>query len=87
MSRVGREFVRHILPQIIKPIRTLWNEMIGFVFLCLAAVPIPRAFRDYRQYAETGEGLFRVVLSALFITLMAVFGIHSFLRARKIARS
>jgi len=87
MSRVGREFVRHILPQIIKPIRTLWNEMIGFVFLCLAAVPIPRAFRDYRQYTETGEGLFRVVLSALFITLMAVFGIHSFLRARKIARS
>ena len=87
MSRVGREFVRHIVPQIIKPIRTLWNEMIGFVFLCLAAVPIPRTFRDYRQYTETGEGLFRVVLSALFITLMAVFGIHSFLRARKIARS
>lgn len=87
MSRVGREFVRHILPQIIKPIRTLWNEMIGFVFLCLAAVPIPRTVRDYRQYTETGDGLFRIVLSALFITLMAGFGIHSFLRARKIARS
>jgi len=74
------------LPQIIRPIRTLWNEMIGFVFLCLAVVPIPRTFRDYRQYTETGEGLFRVVLSSLFITLMAGFGIHSFLRARKIAR-
>ena len=63
MARIGREFIRHILPQIIRPIRTLWNEMIGFVFLCLAVVPIPRTFRDYRQYTETGEGLFRVVLS------------------------
>ncbi len=86
MSRVGREFVRHILPQIIKPIRTLWNEMIGFVFLCLAAVPIPRTFRHWREYSETGDGLFRLALSLIFITLMAAFGIHSFLRARKIAR-
>jgi len=87
MSRVGREFVRHILPQIIKPIRTLWNEMIGFVFLCLAAVPIPRTFRQWREYSETGDGVFRLAMSLVFITLMAGFGIHSFLRARKIARS
>jgi hypothetical protein len=86
MSRVGREFVRHILPQIIKPIRTLWNEMIGFVFLCLAAVPIPRTFRQWREYSDTGDGLFRLGMSLVFITLMATFGIHSFLRARKIAR-
>ncbi len=87
MSRVGREFVRHILPQIIKPIRALWNEMIGFVFLCLAVVPIPRTYRGYRQFSETGEGLFPLVVSAIFIAVMAAFGIHSFLRARKIARS
>ena len=87
MFRLGREFVRHVLPQIIKPIRTLWNEMIGFVFLCLAAVPIPRTYRGYRQYTETGEGLFPLVVSAIFITIMAAFGLHSFLRARKIARS
>ena len=87
MSRIGREFVRHILPQIIKPIRTLWNEMIGFVFVCLAAVPIPRTFRQWREYGETGDGVFRLALSIVFITLMAMFGIHSFLRARKIARS
>ena len=87
MSRVGREFVRHILPQIIKPIRTLWNEVIGFVFLSLAAFPIPRTIRHWQEYDETGQGLFRVVLSVLFISMMAVFGIHSFLRARKISRS
>ncbi len=87
MFRVGREFLRYVVPQVIKPLRTLWNELIAFVFFCLAAAPLPRAFRDWRNYTETGEGLFRVVLSAVFIILMAAFGIHSFLRARKIARS
>ena len=87
MQRVGREFFRHVVPQILKPIRALWNEMIGFVFLCLAAVPIPRAYRDWHEYSETGQGLFRLAISVFFIAMMAVFGIHSFLRARKISRS
>jgi hypothetical protein len=87
MSRIGREFFRHVVPQIIKPVRTLWNEMIGFVFLCLAAVPVPRTFRQWRQFDETGDGLFQLALSVAFIVLMASFGIHSFWRARKIARS
>ncbi len=87
MFRIGREFFRHVVPQIIKPVRTLWNEMIGFVFLCLAAVPIPRTIRQWRQFAETGDGFFQLALSVAFIVLMASFGIHSFWRARKIARS
>lgn len=87
MFALGREFLRHVLPQIVKPIRALWNEVIGFVFLALAAIPIPRTFRTWREFTETGEGLFRLVLSGLFIFLMASFGIHSFLRARKISRS
>ena len=87
MSRVGREFVRHVIPQIIKPIRSLWNEMIGFVFVCLAAVPIPRTYRHWREYSETGDGLFRLGLSVIFIVLMGWFGVSSFWRARKISRS
>jgi len=87
MQRLGREFVRHIVPQIIRPIRALWNEVIGFLFLSLAVLPIPRTFRNWQEYSETGAGLFRLALSLFFITLMAGFGIHSFFRARKISRS
>jgi hypothetical protein len=87
MSRVGREFFRHVVPQIVKPIRTLWNEMIGFVFLCLAAVPIPRTYRQWRQYDTSGDGLFPLLLSLSFIVIMGSFGLHSFFRARKISRS
>ena len=87
MANIGREFVRHVLPQIIKPMRALWNEMIGFVFLALAAIPIPRTFRMWQEFDQTSEGLFKLVLSGFFIAIMAVFGVHSFLRARRITRS
>ncbi len=87
MLRVVGQFLHHVVPQVIKPIRTLWNELIGFLFLCLAAIPVPRTIRHLQDYNETGQGLFRVVLSLFFITMMAVFGIQSFLRARKISRS
>ncbi|HSB14156.1 MAG TPA: hypothetical protein VLE22_06830 [Bryobacteraceae bacterium] len=87
MANIGREFVRHVLPKILKPMRALWNEMIGFVFLALAAIPVPRTFRMWQEYDEAGEGLFKIVLSGIFIAIMAVFGVHSFLRARRITRS
>jgi hypothetical protein len=82
-----RQFLRHVLPGVLKPLRALWNEVIGFVFLALAAIPVPRALRSWQEFNETGEGLFRVVLSAVFIGIMAWFGVTSFLRARKISRS
>ena len=87
MFKLGREFIRHVLPQVIKPAHALWNEILGFIFLCLAAVPLPRTLSYWRQYRETGEGLFRLALSLCFIVVMAAFGIQSFLRARKISRS
>jgi hypothetical protein len=76
-----------VVPQIIKPLRALWNEVIGFVFLALAVMPIPRTYRVWREYIESGEGLVRLAFSLVFIVMMASFGIHSMLRARKISRS
>jgi hypothetical protein len=34
----GREFTKHIVPAILKPARTLWNQVIGFLFLSFAAI-------------------------------------------------
>jgi len=87
MFRILGEFARHVLPQVIKPIRSLWNELIGFLFLCLAVIPVPRTIRHWQDYSQTGQGLFRLVLWLFFISMMALFGVQSFLRARKISRS
>ena len=87
MFALAREFARHVVPQILKPLRTMWNQVIGFVFLCFALIQLPAAVRTWRQYNETGEGLVRLVVSALFILIMASFGVTSFLKARKVSRS
>ena len=87
MASMVREFVRHVVPQILKPLRALWNEVIGFVFIALAVLPVPRTYRTWREFEESGEGLVRLGFSLVFIVMMACFGIHSFWRARKISRS
>ena len=38
-----RQFFSYVIPAILRPLRTLWIEVIGFVFLGLAALAIPRA--------------------------------------------
>ncbi len=81
--------ISHILPGVIKPLRVLWNEIIGFVFFALAVWAAPSSIRAYREFAQSGDtdSLFRVVLAAVFSLLMLWFGVTSFLRARKIGRS
>jgi hypothetical protein len=90
--RSGREFVKYVVPAILKPARTLWNEVIGFVFMCLGVMFGFRAARLYLDFsrgtAETASAnLGRFVLAAFCTLLMLYFGVTSFLRARKISRS
>ena len=81
--RHGREFVKHVVPAVVKPARTLWNEVIGFLFLCLAVI---FGFAGVRSYFAH-ETVLKLVLSGFFTLVMAGFGISSFRRARKISRS
>jgi hypothetical protein len=85
-SKAGR-FLEHVVPGVVRPLRVLWNEIIGFVFLCLAAWAVPSAIRNVRSMQTEQGSMGRVVLSLGFLGLMAYFGISSFLRARKISRS
>jgi hypothetical protein len=86
MGRLIQKFLAHVLPNVIRPLQALWNQLIGFIFLVLAAWAIPSAIRYLRQYKGDGESLFGVVLSLSFAVLMTYFGISSFLRARRISR-
>jgi hypothetical protein len=85
-SKVGR-FLEHVVPGVVRPLRVLWNEIIGFVFLCLAAWAVPSAIRNVRSLPTAQGSMGRVALSFGFLALMAYFAISSFLRARKISRS
>lgn len=83
MFALPKKLFEHVFPRIARPLHILWNQIIGFFFLVLAAVPIPSAVRSYHD----PNGFPRLVMSVVFITIMGGFAISSFLRARKIARS
>jgi sulfite exporter TauE/SafE len=78
----GRSFLRHVIPAIIKPLNALWNEVIGFLFLCLGTV---FGFSAYRYWRAADP--FRGVVASSCAILMIWFGVSSFWRARKISRS
>ncbi len=80
-ARLGGKFVKHVAPAIVKPARTLWNEVIGFIFFCLA---VPFAFRAY-SFGKAGDG--RWIPLAVVCFFLLCFSFSSFRRARKISRS
>jgi hypothetical protein len=90
--RHGRVFVKHVVPAVMKPARTLWNEVIGFIFICIAVMFGSRTVRLYMDYiaaspADKGTTMGRLLLASFCTLLMLWFGCTSFLRARRISRS
>ena len=68
-------------------LRALFQEVIGFLFLAFAAWGALWLVRSFRQLQGDGEGLFKLVLVAVFVFTMGSFGVSSFRRARKISRA
>jgi DMSO/TMAO reductase YedYZ heme-binding membrane subunit len=83
MFAVAKKFVHHVMPGVIRPIHILWNQVIGFVFIVLALLPAHAIWRDWGKN-DTGP---RLALEVIFALLMAGYGVHSFLKARKISKS
>jgi len=91
-ARHGREFVRHVIPAVAKPARTLWNDFIAFLFCCLAITFGFETWRFARAYAKAAPAdafghLLRLVVAGFCTLVMIWYGLSSYLRARKISRS
>ena len=83
MFSTAKKFLGHVVPGVARPIHILWNQVIGFFFIVLALWPVSRIIHDW---GEDGSG-FRLGMEISFTLLMGGFGIHSFLKARKISKS
>jgi hypothetical protein len=85
------QFVKHVVPAVVRPARVLWNEIIGFFFVCLAVLfgsGTVRAYLAMNSSTKQDFGdLLRLIGTAFLMLLMLYFGVTSFLRARKISRS
>jgi hypothetical protein len=90
--RHSREFVRHVVPAVAKPARTLWNEFIAFLFGCLAITFGFETWRFARAFSKAAPAdafgdLVRLCVAGFCTLVMFWFGLSSYLRARKISRS
>jgi len=91
-ARRGREFARHVVPAVVKPAQTLWNEFIGFVFLVFGgtfAYKTARIFLDSRKApsADPFRDVLLLSVSGFCTLVMLWFSFASFWRARQISRS
>jgi hypothetical protein len=83
MLSTAKKFLGHVVPGVVRPIHILWNQVIGFFFIVLALLPAHSIWRDWGK----ADAVPRLALEIPFALVMAIFGIHSFLRARKISKS
>ncbi len=75
----ARQFAQHVVPEVVRPARVIWNQAIGGVFLLLAVSFSGYAFMQSRNAAGMIGGIFLGVV-------MAFFSVTSFLKARQISR-
>ncbi|MSV29167.1 MAG: hypothetical protein EXQ52_10565 [Bryobacterales bacterium] len=83
----GKQFLEHVIPALLKPARTLWHEVIGFMFIALALLPARSVYVAIRDLNDDPASLGRLVIVGIFVSVMLYFGITSFRRARKVSRS
>lgn len=82
MARNAGKFVKHVLPAALKPVHSLWHEILGFIFLLFGVVA---AYKVARHNGTLSPG--QLLILIVFILVMAFYGVSSFLKARRISRS
>src|SRR5262249_19858793 len=75
-------FLKHVIPAALRPLHTLWHEVLGFVFLVFAGLGAWQLFRKPGALTPV-----QFVIVVIFIGVLAVYGLSSVLKARKISRA
>lgn len=81
-AKQSGSFVKHVLPAAVKPLHSLWHEILGFVFLGLAAVAVWKVWRNPGTLPPA-----QLALVVIFIVVTAGYGISSVRKSRRISRS
>jgi hypothetical protein len=81
----ARRFTHHVVPEVTRPARVVWNQAIGFLFFVLAVPAALKGIQLYRSLDTDPKGGFGIIISAIFVVVMVSFGVSSFLKARRIA--
>jgi uncharacterized membrane protein YcjF (UPF0283 family) len=82
----AKRFAQHVVPEVVRPARIIWNQAIGVLFFVLAIPAFLKAIQLYRAFqADPKSGFVALAISCVFVIVMVSFGASSFLRAHRIA--
>jgi hypothetical protein len=81
-ARESGMFFKHVIPAAVKPVHSLWHEILGFTFLVFAGIG---AWKIWQHPGALPPLEFAVVV--IFIAVMTGYGISSIRKARRISRS
>ena len=82
----AQKFAQHVVPEVVRPARIIWNQAIGGIFLFFAVVFFTSSFRYFDSKTGVIESPIGLAFSLFLGVIMAVFGVSSFLKARRIGR-
>ncbi len=82
VARRSGQFVKHVLPAVIKPMHSLWHEILGFTFLVFAAIGLWKIWRHTGPMPPV-----QLAIVVVFVVVMAAYGISSIRKSRRITRS
>ena len=81
-ARQSGLFLRTVVPAAVKPVHSLWHQILGFFFLVFAGIG---AWRIWSHPGTLAPAQLTIVI--VFIVVMAGYGISSIRKARRISRS
>jgi hypothetical protein len=77
----AQRFAHHVVPEVVRPARVIWNQAIGGIFLLFSVMFLANGVNYFRQDNQVAFAF------SLFLgCVMGFFSIASFLHARKISR-
>ena len=81
----AKRFAQHVVPEVVRPARIIWNQAIGALFFVLAIPAFLKAIQLYRTFQSDPKSSFvALAISCVFVIVMVGFGASSFLKARRI---
>ena len=87
MTGLIRSLLAHVIPQVARPLRILWNEIIALLFFVIAIPFTVSAVKSFRKAEQDSDALVGALLAAIVAAVMIIFGVYSYMRARRISRS
>jgi hypothetical protein len=81
-AKQSEAFVKHVVPAAVKPLHSLWHQILGFVFLVFAGLAAWKVWRT-----TTPIDPLMLALVVIFIIVMAAYGIASIRKSNRISRS